>query len=164
MVTVTTKVEIDAPIRHCFDLARDIGIHTQTVWKHTKEKAIRGVTSGPIGQGQTVTFEATHFGVRQRLTSLITEYREPYLFVDEMQKGAFKKLRHVHEFEEIDGKTVMTDTLSFEAPLGIIGRGVERLVLKEYMRKFLEHRNNELKKLAEQTKSGAKAEQSDGKR
>jgi Uncharacterized conserved protein len=149
MVTVTTRVEIDAPIRHCFDLARDIDVHTRTVWKHTKEKAIRGVTSGPIGPGQTVTFEATHLGVRQRLTSLITEYREPYLFVDEMQKGAFKRLRHVHEFEEANGKTVMTDTLTFEAPLGIIGRWVEKLVLKEYMRKFLEHRNLELKKLAE---------------
>ncbi len=157
MVTVTTRVEIDSPIRHCFDLARDIDVHTRTVWKHTKEKAIRGVTSGPIGQGQTVTFEATHLGVRQRLTSLITEYREPFLFVDEMQKGAFKKLRHVHEFEEIGGKTVMTDTLTFEAPLGIVGRWVEKLILEEYMRKFLEHRNNELKKLAEKTKNDCEA-------
>lgn len=43
-----------------------------------------GIPSGPIGAGQTVTFEATHFGIRQRLTSLITEYKEPHLFVDEM--------------------------------------------------------------------------------
>ncbi len=149
MVTVTTRVEIDAPIQLVFDLARDIDVHTRTVWPHTKEKAVRGVTSGRIGHDQTVTFEAKHLGVRQRLTSLITEYREPYLFVDEMQKGAFKTLKHTHEFEEINGNTVMTDTLCFEAPLGIIGRWVERIILKEYMRKFLEHRNNELKKVAE---------------
>jgi len=149
MVTVTTQVEIDAPIQLVFDLARDIDVHTRTVWPHTKEKAVRGVTSGRIGHGQTVTFEAKHLGVRQRLTSLITEYREPYLFVDEMQKGAFKTLKHTHEFEEINGKTVMTDTLCFEAPFGIIGRWVEKIILKEYMRKFLEHRNNELKKVAE---------------
>ncbi|MFC4600769.1 SRPBCC family protein [Cohnella hongkongensis] len=150
MVVVQTRIVIEAPIRRCFDLARDIDAHTRTVWKHTKEKAVDGVTSGPIGLGQTVTFEATHFGMRQRLTSLITEFREPSLFVDEMQQGAFKKLRHVHEFEEADGRTVMTDTLYFEAPLGMIGRAAEILVLKTYMRRFLEHRNAQLKKLAEQ--------------
>ncbi|WP_156889595.1 hypothetical protein [Paenibacillus harenae] len=45
---------------------------------------------------------------------------------------------------------MMTDTLRFEAPFGWIGWMVERTILKFYMRKFLEHRNGELKRLAEQ--------------
>lgn len=130
-------------------VARDIDIHTQTVWKHTMERAIRGVTSGLIGHGQTVTFEARHLGVRQTLTSQITEFKEPFLFVDEMQNGAFKSLRHIHEFKQHGENTIMKDTLHFEAPFGVVGRIVERLVLKSYMRKFLEHRNEELKKIAE---------------
>lgn len=149
MVIVTTEIEIAAPINIVFDLARDIDVHTQTVWKHTKERAVAGVVSGPIGAGQTVTFEATHLGVRQRLTSKITEFQEPYMFVDEMQKGAFKSLRHIHEFEEQGDVTIMRDRLEFEAPFGIIGRIVERLILKEYMLRFLEHRNEGLKILAE---------------
>ena len=44
-------------------MARDIDVHTQTVWKHTKEKAIAGVTSGKINHDDTVTFEARHFGL-----------------------------------------------------------------------------------------------------
>lgn len=150
MVIVQTSIEIAAPIDVCFNMARDIELHTKTVWKHTREKAIRGVTTGPIGAGQTVTFEATHFGVRQTLTSKITEYREPYLFVDEMQKGAFKSLRHIHEFEQHGLITIMKDTLHFEAPFGVIGWIVERAVLKSYMKRFLEHRNRELKKIAEE--------------
>lgn len=149
MIIVKTQIEISAPIQLCFDLARDIDVHTQTVWKHTKERAIQGVTEGPIGSDQTVTFEATHLGVRQTLTSRITQFKEPYLFVDEMQKGAFKSLRHIHEFEQHGNKTIMKDTLTFEAPYGLIGWVVERVVLKRYMRKFLEHRNKELKKIAE---------------
>jgi ligand-binding SRPBCC domain-containing protein len=149
LAIVKTQIEIAAPIQLCFDLARDIDIHTQTVWKHTKERAIRGITSGPIGYGQTVTFEATHFWIKQTLTSQITEFREPYLFVDEMQKGAFKSLRHIHEFEQNGNKTIMKDTLFFKAPFGYIGEVVERLLLKRYMKQFLEHRNQELKKLAE---------------
>lgn len=152
MITIITEIEIDAPIQKCFDYARDIELHTRTVWPHTRERAVAGVTAGPIGPGQTVTFEATHLLVRQRLTSKITAYESPYLFIDEMQRGAFKSLRHDHEFAERDGKTVMTDRLYFEAPLGVLGLIAEQLVLKRYMRKFLEHRNLELKRLLEEQK------------
>lgn len=149
MITLRTQIEISAPIQLCFDLARDIEIHTKTVWKHTKEKAIIGITSGPIGLGETVTFEATHFLIRQQLTSKITEFNEPYLFVDEMQNGAFKSLKHIHEFKPINDKTLMKDILIFEAPLGILGRAVEKIILKQYMKSFIEYRNNELKKWIE---------------
>lgn len=145
LVTVETEVLIKAPIEICFDFARNIEVHTQTVWQHTKERAIEGITESMIGEGETVTFQATHFFIRQKLTSQITEYRRPYYFVDEMRKGAFKSLRHEHIFEEQNGMTLMKDRLAFEAPFGIIGRITERMILKRYMKRFLEHRNYQLK-------------------
>lgn len=148
-VIITIETFVAAPIETCFDLARNIDIHTQTVWKHTREKAVAGVTSGMISYGETVTFEATHFGVRQRLTSKITEYNRPYLFVDEMQKGAFKRLKHIHEFIEVEGGTILRDTLDFAAPLGPLGWIADQFVLKYYMKRFIEARNVELKKIAE---------------
>lgn len=150
MVIVRTQIEISAPIRLCFDLARDIEIHTKTVWKHTRERAIDGIITGPIEFGQTVTFQARHFLLKQTLTSKITVFDEPFIFVDEMQRGAFKRLKHIHEFKELDGKTLMIDTLHFEAPFGLLGWVVERIILKKYMKKFIEHRNLQLKKIAEE--------------
>ncbi|REE84387.1 ligand-binding SRPBCC domain-containing protein [Paenibacillus taihuensis] len=149
MVTVETEVWINAPLERCFDLARNIDVHTRTVWPHTKERAVAGITTGPIGNGETVTFEATHLGVRQRLTSLITAYHAPYYFVDEMQRGAFKYLRHEHYFECAHGMTLMRDRLKFAAPLGVVGWLVERAVLRRYMYNFLKYRNEQLKVLAE---------------
>jgi len=149
LVIVITEILIDAPIQQCFDLARDIDIHTQTVWKHTKERAVEGTTSGRIGSGEYVTFQARHFFIKQKLTSKITEYVEPYYFVDQMVKGAFKSLRHEHFFEECNGRTLMKDKLTFEAPFGIIGWITERIVLRPYMKSFLNHRNQQLKILAE---------------
>lgn len=149
MIEIKTEIIVLAPIEVCFDLARDIDIHTQTVWKHTKEKAIAGITSGKIGFGECVTFQATHFGIRQQLTSEIVEYNRPYRFVDQMVRGAFKSMRHVHEFENRGKQTLMKDTLMFEAPLGVLGLLVERLILKKYMERFIEDRNLELKKIAE---------------
>lgn len=69
MIEVRTEITIHASIERCFDYARDIDVHTQTVWKHTRERAIAGVTTGRIGAGDTVTFQATHFGIRQTLSS-----------------------------------------------------------------------------------------------
>lgn len=37
--------------------------------------------------------------------------------------------------------TLMIDRVSFAAPLGLLGRIVERLVLAKYMRKLIEQRN-----------------------
>ncbi|RIE03365.1 SRPBCC family protein [Cohnella faecalis] len=149
MVTVRTEMIIDAPIQVCFDLARNIDVHTQTVWRHTKERAVAGTINGLINEGETVTFQATHFFIRQKLTSKITEMKSPYYFIDEMMNGAFKSLRHEHLFEERNGMTLMKDILVFEAPFGMIGKVAERFVLKKYMKRFLEHRNFRLKILAE---------------
>jgi hypothetical protein len=41
------------------------------------------------------------------------------------------------------------DTLYFEVPFGIIGWIVERIILKNYMKWFLDYRNRQLKEIAE---------------
>ncbi|WP_325053158.1 SRPBCC family protein [Paenibacillus algicola] len=150
LITLRTEIIINAPIQICFDYARDIELHTKTVWPHTRELAVDGVRFGRIGLGETVTFEANHLLVRQRLTSRIIEYEEPKRFTDEMQKGIFKSLIHRHEFIEQGGKTLMIDILRFEAPFGIVGRMAEQLLLRRYMKRFLEYRNANLKKLIEE--------------
>lgn len=148
MPLITVETFVAAPIEICFDFARDIDIHTQTVWKHTREKAVTGVTTGRIGLEDTVTFEATHFW-RQRLTAKVVEFERPYRFVDEMQKGSFKRLKHIHEFYEVDGGTMMRDTLDFQAPLGILGWVADTFVLRHYMKRFIMARNKEFKKIVE---------------
>jgi ligand-binding SRPBCC domain-containing protein len=115
----------------------------------TKERAVGGKTSGLIGLGETVTWAAVHFGVRQRLTVEITLFERPIYFVDEMLSGTFKSMRHRHDFSRSDGGTLMKDVFEFQAPLWFLGWLAEALFLKAYMRRFLEVRNAELKQIAE---------------
>ncbi len=76
MPLIAVESTISAPIELCFDLARDIDFHMLSTGT-TIEKAIAGVTSGLIGPGGEVTWEATRFGIRQSLTSRITPYDRP---------------------------------------------------------------------------------------
>ena len=99
MPSIILETPINAPIERCFDLSRSIDLHTDSM-QHTGEKAIAGRTSGLIELGESVTWEAKHFGIRQTLTSKITEFDRPNYFVDEQVSGAFKSFRHEHHFEQ----------------------------------------------------------------
>ena len=153
MALIRLETYINAPIERCFDLSLSIDLHRHSV-AHTHERPVAGVTSGVMKLGDTVTWEAVHFGIKQHLTSKITAYERPYRFTDEMVRGAFQELTHLHEFVPQPPGTLMIDLFAFRAPLGILGRLAERLVLTRYMKGLLLTRNRYLKQVAE---SGADA-------
>ena len=146
MIELTTAIR--APIDRVFDLARSIDAHQDSTGG-TEERAVAGVAKGLIGMGGVVTWEARHFGVRQRLTVRVTAFERPQHFQDVMVSGAFKSMVHDHEFAEGPTGTVMRDRFEFESPLGILGRVADWLFLTSYMRRFLVRRNAMLKQLAE---------------
>jgi ligand-binding SRPBCC domain-containing protein len=149
MPLIKAETFIRAPRELCFDLARDVEVHMAST-AETGERAVAGVTSGLMELNDEVTWEARHLYVRQRLTSKITEMERPRMFVDEMQRGAFKTLRHLHLFlPERDG-TRMIDELEFTSPCGILGRVADALFLENYMRRFLIKHNEYIKRVAEE--------------
>lgn len=158
MVTLEEIIVIDAPIERCFDLARSIEVHLAGN-RRSGEEAVAGltiecVTSGLIGLGQQVTWRATHLGVRQHLTSEITAMRRPEYFQDRMVKGAFRFLEHDHFFRALSPlRTELRDIFRFAAPVPILGRIAEALVLRRYMSRLLRERNVVLKQIAESSLS-----------
>ncbi len=149
MPTIRLKTLIHAPIDRCFDLSLDIDIHRQSTSK-TRERAIAGVMTGQMKLGDTVTWEAVHFGVKQRLTSKITRYERPFMFEDSMVQGAFHSFTHVHRFHPSSNGTLMTDVFKYKSPLGPLGVVADKLFLERYMRQFLRERALFIKQVAEQ--------------
>ena len=148
MPVIEHKQFIKAPIEICFDLARDVEVHTQTTLK-TKERAVRGVTAGLLQEGDSVTWEAVHFGIKQRLTAKVIFMEKPHSFVDVMVKGAFKSFIHIHQFMEEEGGTTMIDHFQYRSRFGPIGVLIDKLFLEKYMRKFIISRALVLKEIAE---------------
>ena len=148
MPLIKTECVIYAPLVVCFDLSRSIDVH-QISTEGTNERAIAGKTTGLIELGETVTWRAKHFGIYQKLTSKITEYKRPYHFTDEMISGTFKSIKHDHYFEYEHGFTLMKDEFQFKSPLGFLGNIFNSLILTDYMKKFIVKRNEVIKQLAE---------------
>jgi ligand-binding SRPBCC domain-containing protein len=147
-----SKIELETQINNipeiCFKLSLNVDIH-QLSTKKSSEYIVDGVKSGIMKLGDSVTWKAKHFGIWQTLTTKITEAKEPNYFVDEMQKGAFKSMKHEHHFIENEAGTLMIDIFHFESPLGIFGKIFNSLILKKYMSRFLIERNQIIKKIAE---------------
>jgi len=148
MPVIDLSIFIAAPPQLCFDLARDIDLHIVSA-EGTNERAIAGVTTGLIGFGEEVTWEATHFGIRQRLTSRITIFDRPVHFRDSQVRGAFRHFDHDHFFPAESGGTVMRDVFDYTSPFGLLGWIADRLFLKAYMTRFLGKRAAVIKRAAE---------------
>ena len=148
MPIIEIEFIVNAPIERVFDLARCIDLHETTMSKH-REKAVAGVTKGLIDLNETVTWQATHFGVKQKLTSKITAFERPRHFRDSMVSGAFKRFDHDHFFEQTGAQTLMRDVFDYDSPLGVLGRIANALFLEKYMREMLTERNRLIKNFAE---------------
>ena len=135
------RTSLEMPVDLAFERSLDIDLHVASM-SRSRERAIRGVTSGSIGLGEEVTWRAWHFGVPITMTSRITELEAPHWFVDEQVRGPFRRFRHEHAFigDADGGGTVMVDHVVFEAPLGGLGRLSEGAI-GPYLLRLIERRN-----------------------
>lgn len=150
MPRILLETKINAPIQRVFDLARSIDLHLIS-FKETREKVIAGRRKGLINEHEFVTWKGRHFGLKQKLTSVITMMAGPYFFEDKMLRGPFKKLEHKHYFEPSTdpNKTVMKDVFVYTSPLGPLGCIADRLFLRKYLERILIKRNHIIKNYAE---------------
>ena len=151
MPVIYLETKIKSKIEICFDLSRSIDLHQISTAK-SNEKAIDGKTKGLIEQDEFVTWRAIHFGIKQQLSSRITQFERPFHFRDEQIKGAFKYIIHDHFFESEGENTLMKDNFKFESPYSFAGKIFDKIILTNYMTKLLSERNQVIKEYAETDK------------
>ncbi|MCR9161766.1 MAG: SRPBCC family protein [Nannocystaceae bacterium] len=69
------------------------------------------------------------------------DYEKNRLFVDEMRKGPFAAWRHEHRFEPDPGGSRLIDAITYEPPLGFLGRLAAPLAIEPRLRKMFEYRH-----------------------
>ncbi|HEU5314565.1 MAG TPA: SRPBCC family protein [Chloroflexota bacterium] len=161
MPTLRVETLIAASPALCFDLARDVELHTRSA-AHSGERAVGGTTSGLLSLGDEVTWKARHLGLWWRLTARIACFEPPHRFVDEQVRGPFHAFTHTHEFlpaaaGAAGGATRMIDTFHYSPPLGPLGWIAGAVFLTRYMQRFLAKRARFLKEEAERRASAERA-------
>ena len=70
----------------------------------------------------------------------IKTVKELEFFVDEQRKGPYKIWHHEHHFKEVDGGVEMTDIVSYELPLGILGRIMHPFLVQKKLEEIFDFR------------------------
>lgn len=149
MYRIYSETIVRASLENCFDLSRSIDFHVESM-ADSGEKPVDGKVSGLIELGEFVEWEATHFFVKQRLSSKITHMKRPHFFVDEMMSGAFKSFHHKHKFvRHKSDEVLMIDDFNYEVPMGVLGRIANVIFLQRYMKNLIETRSRSIKKALE---------------
>lgn len=148
MPFIEHKQLINAPIDVCFDQARYVDIYAQTTLV-PMIKAVGAVTKELLEEGDSVIWEAVHFGIKHRVTSKVIFMEKPHSFVMIQVKGIFKSFIHIHQFmEEVEG-TRMVNHFQYKSRFGPIGILFDKLFLEKYMKRFIVMHAIKLKKMAE---------------
>ncbi|MDN3461024.1 hypothetical protein [Rhodococcus sp. APC 3903] len=92
---VTNEIAADASV--VFGLELDTDIHAESM-KKSGESAVTSTGSSALKLSVEVTFSGRHLGFTWSMTSKISSYNRPTLFVDEQVRGPFNMFTHEHRF------------------------------------------------------------------
>lgn len=73
--------------------------------------------------------------------SIISIWEPPYRFVDEQLKGPYKKWVHEHRFESTPYGVLMTDTVNYKLPFGVLGDIVRYIKVQKDIQEIFAYRN-----------------------
>ncbi len=86
-------------------------------------------------------------GIPLEWVTEITHIRDQVFFVDEQRKGPYRIWHHEHHFEPFDGGVRMFDRVSYELPLGVLGKLAHPLLVKGKLNDIFNYRFQKVEEL-----------------
>jgi len=107
------------------------------------------VVGGPpaLSNGAVVDLRMSWLGVPVRWRAFIREWDPPYRFVDVQVRGPYARWEHRHRFLEERGGTWVEDRVTYQLPLGPLGRAVHALLVRRQIAALWRHRTRRLGEL-----------------
>ncbi len=99
----------------------------------------------PMYAGQIIEYKVHPlFNFPMTWLTEITQVQEHLFFIDAQRVGPYKLWHHQHHFHATDDGIEMEDIVTYQLPLGFIGRFAHWLFVKKRIEKIFEYRKNYL--------------------
>lgn len=99
-------------------------------------------------EGQLIEYRVEFVrGIRSRWLTEISHVRACEYFVDEQRLGPYRFWYHEHGFEATSSGTRMTDRVTYEAPVGVLGEILNRLWIAERLNQIFDFRRRTIMEL-----------------
>lgn len=79
-------------------------------------------------------------GVPLRWLTRIVCWDPPNRFVDVQERGPYAAWEHTHLFRELGSGVLMTDLVRYRLPMGLLGAGIHRLVVRASLDSIFDYR------------------------
>lgn len=97
--------------------------------------------------GMIITYKVSPFaGIAMDWMTEITHVQDYAYFVDEQRVGPYAMWHHQHKIEAIEGGVLMTDIVTYQPPLGILGAVANTLFIKKQLQQIFDYRNSALER------------------
>ena len=108
-------------------------------------KVLTDVGNQPIYEGMIIDYTVSPLlSIPMKWQTEITKVNPMNSFVDFQKKGPYKLWNHLHEFEENENGVLMTDTVDYELPMGILGDWMQRLIVEKKLNHIFDYRHKVL--------------------
>jgi ligand-binding SRPBCC domain-containing protein len=97
--------------------------------------------------GTLIDYQIRLFGLPLKWRTRIEEFEPPHRFVDVQVRGPYKLWHHTHEFREVDGRTLMTDRVRYQLPLGPLGSLAHSVFVRHTLNRIFDHRSRTIESL-----------------
>jgi ligand-binding SRPBCC domain-containing protein len=99
-------------------------------------------------QGMIIVYKVSPLlNIKTTWVTEITHVSDKQFFVDEQRVGPYRLWHHQHILEEVDGRTLMTDIVSYQPPYGIIGDVTNKLIIRKKLDDIFNFRYQKLAQL-----------------
>lgn len=140
------SVIINCSIEKAFEFHKDIHNLLKISPDNAKVKIERA--NLPLIKGSDIYLSFTKFLLLKTKWQIrIIEFDPPYKFADTQIKGPFKSWTHYHTFEEVKGRTKMTDKIEYEMPFGVFGKFLHNIFLKKIISETVMYRHKMTKSI-----------------
>lgn len=97
--------------------------------------------------GMIITYKVSPLlGIKLNWMTEITHVKDLEYFVDEQRTGPYSMWHHQHKIEAISGGVLMTDIVTYQPPLWILGALANSLVIRNQLHHIFDYRTAALEK------------------
>lgn len=135
------KQNIPASIDEIWDFISSPSNLKEITPKHMGFEVTGNTGKGQMYPGMIITYKVSPLlGIKLDWVTEITHVKDKEYFVDEQRIGPYTMWHHEHKIEPIEGGIMMTDIVTYQPPMGILGAIANTLFIKKQLEEIFGYR------------------------